>query len=353
MNLSSVYRAATGACLALALAACANTRGQGAQHAPSADSYSFGLWGDMPYKKAGDQPKLPAVLQSINASDIAFSLYDGDIKDGSSQCTNDIYTDALTMFNAMKKPVVYVPGDNEWTDCHRTNNGSMDPLERLAHIRKVMFPSTRSLGQETLPLAHQGKQGEAYVENTRFSYGPVVFAGFNVPGSNNNHIATAKQCTDKSKRTPADCDKAVAEFQARDTANITWLKDTFAKARDSQAKGVVLVVQGEPGFDVPETEEVDESLAPEVSGYRAFMTAVTQETERFNGQVLFVHGDMHVFKVDKPLVRPLAPLMNFTRLGTFGSPSLHWVKVTVNPANPNLFQIDPVAVKQGNEGTRP
>ena len=78
--------------------------------------FSFGLWGDMPYKKAGDDPKLPAVLKSINDSDIAFSMYDGDIKDGSSKCTDEVYTEALTMFGTLKKPVVYVPGDNEWTD---------------------------------------------------------------------------------------------------------------------------------------------------------------------------------------------------------------------------------------------
>jgi len=123
------------------------------------------------------------VLNSINASDIAFSVYDGDIKDGSSKCTDDIYVDALKMFGSMKKPVVYVPGDNEWTDCHRTNNGGFDALERLAHLRKVMFPSAASLGQATLPLEHQGKLGEKYVENTRFSYGPVVFAGINVPAA--------------------------------------------------------------------------------------------------------------------------------------------------------------------------
>ncbi|MDD5028154.1 MAG: hypothetical protein PHH58_01440 [Rhodoferax sp.] len=133
----------------------------------------------MPYKKAGDAPKLPVVLASINASDIAFSLYDGDIKDGSSKCSDDVYTDALTMFNSMKRPVVYVPGDNEWTDCHRTNNGSMDPLERLAHLRRVLYPTVNSLGQQTLPLQHQGALSQPQVENTRFAYGPVVFAGFN------------------------------------------------------------------------------------------------------------------------------------------------------------------------------
>jgi hypothetical protein len=73
-------------------------------------TFSFGLWGDMPYKKAGDDSKLPAVLQSINQSDIAFSIYDGDIKDGSSKCTDDVYADALVMFGKMVKPVVYVPG---------------------------------------------------------------------------------------------------------------------------------------------------------------------------------------------------------------------------------------------------
>jgi hypothetical protein len=31
---------------------------------------------------------------------------------------------------------------------------------------------------------------------------------------------------------------------------------------------------------------------------------------------------------------------------TFGSPSLHWVRVTVEPATANLFRIEPVMVKQ-------
>ena len=31
--------------------------------APGSAPFSFGLWGDMPYKNAGDDSKLPAVLQ--------------------------------------------------------------------------------------------------------------------------------------------------------------------------------------------------------------------------------------------------------------------------------------------------
>lgn len=309
--------------------------------------WSFGLWGDMPYKKAGDDARLPAVLKSINASDIAFSIYDGDIKDGSSKCTDEVYTDALAMFGTLQRPVVYIPGDNEWTDCHRLNNGGFDALERLAHLRRVMYPTLESLGQTRLPLQHQGKAaGDKYVENVRFTHGPVLFTGLNVPGSNNNVIASTKECSHKSARTPAQCDAANAEYLERDAANIEWLKASFRQAREQRLRGVVIVIQADPGFDWPETEDADESQRPEFSGYRHFMDAVAQETAAFDGEVLFVHGDTHFFKLDKPLYSPTKMLPNFTRLQTFGSPSLHWVKVTVNPQSAALFVVEPVIVRQ-------
>ena len=31
------------------------------------------------------------------------------------------------LFARFKDPFVYTPGDNEWTDCHRTNNGAHWP----------------------------------------------------------------------------------------------------------------------------------------------------------------------------------------------------------------------------------
>ncbi|WP_442777163.1 hypothetical protein [Sphaerotilus montanus] len=319
-----------------------------ATQAPSAPgpSYTFGLWGDMPYKKAGDDAKLPAVLNSINQSDIAFSLYDGDIKDGSSKCTDDISTDALAMFARLRQPVVYVVGDNEWTDCHRLNNGGHDSIERLNHLRQVLYPTLNTLGQHSFPMEHQGKLGEKFVENTRFTQGAVVFVGLNMPGSNNNLVLSDKECTAKSVRKAAQCDAANAEFAERDEANQTWLKASFAQAKAQSAKGVVVVVQADPGFDLPETESIDESTDLGYSGYRSFMAELAQQTAQFAGQVLFVHGDTHFFKVDKPLWSPARMLTNFTRVQTFGSPSLHWIKVTVDPASDNVFQIQPVIVQQ-------
>lgn len=310
-----------------------------------AQTFSFGLWGDMPYQKAGDGPKIPALVKSINHSNIAFSIYDGDIKDGSSKCTDDIYASALTMFGQLAKPVVYVPGDNEWTDCHRLNNGGYDALERLTYLRKTMFP-TNSLGKRQMPLIHQGQPGEKFVENTRFSHRGIVFATVNIPGSNNNQILDEKDCTYKSARTAAQCEASNAEYLERDAANVSWMQEAFKTAKAQKARGLVLVFQADPGFDLPETEEIDESQAPRFSGYRNFINSVVAETEQFPGQVLLVHGDTHFFKMDKPLYSPTRLLANLTRLQTFGSPLIHWVRVTVDTRNANVFTVQPVIVKQ-------
>ena len=58
----------------------------------------------------------------------------------------------LALFNMFQAPAVYIPGDNEWTDCHRTNNGAYTPTERLAYTRSIFFTSNQSLGQRTMAL---------------------------------------------------------------------------------------------------------------------------------------------------------------------------------------------------------
>ncbi len=306
--------------------------------------FTMGLWGDMPYAKADDQPKIPALLESINASDIAFSMYDGDIKDGSSQCADDIYDAAAAMFNSLKKPVLYIPGDNEWTDCHRTNNGGYDNLERLNHLRKTMFSKAESYGMETVTPEHQGSPGEKFAENIRYSKGGAMFVGLNVPGSNNNKVNGDKDCTKKSARTPDQCAADNAEYEERNMANIEWLNGSFEKAKAEGAKGLMIVIQGDVGFDIPETEDDDESRRPGKDGYAAFLDAVIAATRAYDGQVVLVHGDTHFFKIDKPLIDATHMLANFTRVQTFGSPNVHWLKVTVDAANPNVFTFNPVIV---------
>lgn len=103
-----------------------------------------------------------------------------------------------------------------------------------------------------------------------------------------------------------------AEYLARDKANIDWLKASFELAKQQNRRGLVLVFQADPGFDLPETERIDESLGENFSAYRNFMNQVIKETEQFHGQVLLVHGDTHFFKMDKPLYSPTKMLTNLT-----------------------------------------
>jgi hypothetical protein len=38
-------------------------------------------------------------------------------------------------------------------------------------------------------------------------------------------------------------------------------------------------------------------------------------------------------------------IMNFTRVETFGTPDVHWVKATIDSSDSNLFRFEPVLVK--------
>jgi hypothetical protein len=347
--------------ISLILIAAASTGVAVARFGGRAHRYSFGLWGDMPYAKAGDGPKIPALIAGMNHDRLAFTAFDGDIKDGVSPCTDDRYTTAIDRFDTIEAPTVYVPGDNEWTDCHRTNNGGYDNLERLAHLRRVMFARPDSFGVHPMPLVHQGKAGEAYSENTRWAVGDAVFVGLNVPGSNNNKV-NGPDCANKSVRTPADCAADNAEYAARNAANIEFLRSTFALAKSGGSLGVVVVMQADPSFDMPETEDVNERTcvrAPQgqclpapadparggYDGYNSFLAALIEESTGFSGHVLLVHGDTHFFKLDQPLVDQAHLLPNLTRLQTFGSPNINWVQVTVEPKDRALFTVQPMIVQ--------
>ncbi|MCA8879575.1 MAG: hypothetical protein KDA73_06340 [Rhodobacteraceae bacterium] len=332
--------AARGLVAAVALAASLCGAAAQSEDAP----FSIGIWGDMPYAKADDAKYIPALIADMNAADLAFSIYDGDTKDGSSECTDASYDDAKKMFDSLAAPVIYVPGDNEWTDCHRTNNGGWDNLERLDHLRKVLFADVESFGQKKVTPEHQGKPGEAYAENTRLSHNGAMFVGLNVPGSNNNKVNDDAACTKKSARTPEQCAADNAEYEARDAANIKWLKDSFAEVKADGDKGIMIVIQADPGFDIPETEDDDESRLPGKEGYAAFLDALMAETEAYDGQVVLVHGDTHYFKMDKPLPNATHMIPNFTRVQTFGSPNIHWIKVDVDAASRDVFTFRPMIV---------
>jgi hypothetical protein len=65
----------------------------------------------------------------------------------------------------------------------------------------------------------------------------------------------------------------------------------------------------------------------------------------FDGPVVLVHGDSHTFRIDKPVISETRPL-NFTRVETFGSPDVHWVRATVDPRDEEVFSFEPEIVEE-------
>jgi hypothetical protein len=282
--------------------------------AGAADRFEFGVIGDYPYTP--DQvPKFDRLLEAVNEEHPALVLHVGDV--GSQPCTDEALTTSLAAINRLTMPVVYTPGDNEWTDCHQSGN---DPLQRLSRVRQIFFPTDQSLGRKTLTVT---RQSAAYPENARFDFGGLTFLAVHQVGSNNG-----------TGRTP----EADAEAAARLAANLEWIKAGFAAATTAGSKGVVVFFQADPNFDIY-------ALGVR-NAHTDFLRALERESVLFKRPVLLVHGDTHVYRVDKALVGSgdRRPIENVTRLENFGSPDVHWSRVTVDPSTPELFTFSPAIV---------
>ena len=281
-----------------------------------AETWRFAAIGDTPYS-SHELRELPRMLADIAAEHPAFVVHAGDLKDSREMCSDKLLEARRDLLDASQAPLIYVPGDNEWTDCRHLPAGKFDPLERLQKLRHLFFAAPRSLGRSVLPLEQQ--PGD-HPEHLRWRLGPVLFISLNVPGPNNN-FGLGRE--------------ASREFVARNPAVLDWLRQGFAIARRERLAGIVIVMQGNPAF------RHHAAGLPHV-GYRELLDTLSQETVAFSGQVLLIHGDTHWQRIDQPLRHPLTrlPVRNFTRLETFGSPLMGWVKVIIDDQEQELFRFE-------------
>jgi hypothetical protein len=307
------------------------------------EPYSIGLWGDLPYSlEQSDGVK--RLIEDMNSRKLAFTVHDGDLKAGSnSSCGDALYTQSLAYFNALKAPAVFTPGDNDWTDCDRPSNGGFSSLERLDRERQIFFNTPYSLGQRRLVQEVQsaplclGVNGFApCVENRRWTVGKVTYVTLNIQGSCNNLCDTAPD---------------PKEYAARNQADIAWMRETFNVAKARKSAAVMIVSQADPGWDLTDGTRAPlrdpKTLAEtdgQPDGFQEFLLALRDEVIGFRKPVAYVHGDSHYNRVDKPFLDAQGRrLENFTRVETFGNNAangnndVHWVQVTVDARNPEVF----------------
>ena len=316
--------------------------------------FQFALVGDTGYTAAGIEG-FRHLLASINRADLAFVVHIGDFENdgrrynsttGAMPCTDQNYQIVYDSFQSVRHPFVLTPGDNDWTDCHFLKSPTFDPLERLAKIRTMFFPEGKSLGQRTMDVESQSKSPryKKFVENLRWSLGGVTFVTVHIVGSNDN-FGRAPEMDD--------------EHLERKAANLAWTRSGFAAAKTDGSHGVVLLTQADPGFEnywppsakarylrsIPGARLPDQ-LVP--TAFEDYIKALAVELESYDKPVAFLHGDTHWFRIYQPLYSEKVnrPFENFTRVETFGDPDTHWVRVTVDPADAQLFRFNPEIIPE-------
>lgn len=298
-----------------------------------------------------NQEKIVTV-DSINQHKVDFTLFNGDTKSGSTSCEDkEIGSRVLNYFNRFDNPLLYSLGDNEWTDCHRTSNGAFDPVERLGYLRSIFFNKNTTQGNNPLHVTRQGDLGGKFSENSRLIKNGVMFVSLHISGSNNNLVATKKQCTKKSKRTQEDCNAATQEYKERNPENIKWLKDSFTLAGEKKLAGIVLSIQADIYFpfemsDGGYQETFMTQLDPAKNGYTDFFNELVTQTHLFKGEVLLYHSDSHFFKMDKAMFDKNGDITkNFTRIEAFGDRETSWIEMTVDPKSETVFSFKPVILE--------
>jgi Calcineurin-like phosphoesterase len=321
----------------------------------SAKPLDIAVIGDTPYGNAAIA-LFPTMVRAIDGDPkVREVVHVGDLKSGSEPCSDGRFQVSLNLFNAFKDPMIYAMGDNEWTDCHRANNGGYNPLDRLAKVRELFFPVAGQV------LGSRGKTVEAQAtipENQLWSESRVTFGVFDIIGSNNgldhwfgdrviNGVPTPETAAEALSRT--------TEVAARQAANIAWLEHTFATARAQGSVGIVLFFQADlwhPG---------DRADGATFTAHQGWVERLSQLASSFDGKVLLVSGDSHDFRVD-----PGAPWMatyynvpappNVTQIivdrsiespaTDAGTPSvIEWLRLHVDPRSPDVFSWQQVIVE--------
>jgi hypothetical protein len=253
------------------------------------ETYTVAVIGDVPYGTMQIE-QFPDFIRQINAdADVRFVTHLGDIKNGSSVCGDDCCDLISRDFALFRDPLVYTPGDNEWTDCHRVNNGAYNPLERLAKIRSTFFADPgRTLGQQQVAVKSQARAG--YPENVRYTRNGIAFAALHITGSNNSMLPWSG--LGYTAPTPEQVDEATG----RTAADIALIRDTFAHARADGNRAVVLQTQADmfdPTVGTPNPNDY--------SAFKPIVQAIVDASSSFDGPVYLFNGDSHVYNVDAPL----------------------------------------------------
>jgi len=323
----------------------------------SAHEFTIAVFGDWPYGPALFK-SAQLLINSVNTDpEVSLVLHIGDIHSGSQPCTgaglNPVpagsapsYNESVFhLFEQFNAPLVYTPGDNEWTDCHKTKQFSSGaPLNELAAVRGLFFPNPGlTLGVHKKHVTTQANRFDRghpddaqFVENVMWERNRVVFVTLNMPGSNNDGLPWTAPFANEQAR--------MIEGSQRTLADIRWLNAAFERAEEEHAKALVIGLQADM-WDPAALVAGGDGL----SNYTLFVQELAALSLGFGKPVLLINGDSHVFGSDTPLADPNSAtgkihktkaVPNLTRITVQGSTSApaEWLRLTIDTDTPQVFR---------------
>jgi hypothetical protein len=357
--MKNLLSAMTLACLAgLSSAHATDTNPNGNS---AATPITIAVFGDWPYNNLL-LANAPLLIESVNADPaVSLVMHVGDIHSGSMPCTsagimppiatsNPGWNDKIYFaFQQFAKPMVYTPGDNEWTDCHKSKQKSAGaPLNELAAVRGLFFARPgHTLGLTDKTVLSQAQYFDpaypadaAYVENVMWMDGKIVFVTLNLPGSNNDSLPWTGVFANPTAQ--------AQEIATRTAADIRWLQSAFELAGDNHARTVVIGTQADmwDPAQIANGEGLDH--------YTPFVQSLADATVAFGGPVLLLNGDSHLYEADQPLADPNSAtglihhtqaVPNLTRITVQGSTNApaEWLRLTIDTRKPQPFSWSNVA----------
>lgn len=283
----------------------------------------------MPYSIPDDYVRYERLIKAINEINPSFTIFVGDTKSGSSECSDQYNQITKQYFNQFISPLIYSIGDNEWTDCHRLAAGGYDPIERLSNLRLNFFSTDKSFGQKQATLIRQGDidvRNKKFVENSYWVKDQYLFVNLHIPGSNNNFERD---------------DRSIAEYRERNQANIDWIKYAFSIATAKKYKAIIFAFQADIFYSPKQFTDED-------SGYRDTLHAFSQSARDFKNPVLLIHGDSHKLLIDQPLktLDRKYTLENVMRLQVMGAEYVQAMEIIVDTKSEQPFAFKPILLRQ-------
>ncbi len=348
--------------------------------------------GDMPYPDRNNpgaaesaleqiQEKLRANVGSENGQP-SLIIHLGDFQGGQPDCSSPSHFQTkATEVNGIAPehiPIVYTPGDNDWTDCDRGANG-IDELTALKRLKEAFYNNAR-IEEMSKPLNHQmgvaafqsqgeisiGESPSKFEENMRWVHKGVLFVTIHLVANENGR---------KDVRI-AGAEDPIASAKGREIAAERWVREAIEIVKDrSDIRAVVIATQADPDRDIKWVcsgkSEVSINGGKDCKKRKArpsvfdnILTAIDQGAESLTASskrgavpVLFAHGDtggaflcradnkecmqnknMEPCKKYTPLPNNILKSSNLWRLNAMGDYQWDAVSIDIDPLNSPPFQ---------------